>query len=337
MTGRARFLRRHFPWLALCASAAAVADPLAYAVGEQSRIPLPASLDGVDARYLLELDWTYRGGRSTLEVLPVEDASGLEGPDSGAGVPVEAIHALVSEALRRTGRFDIAAAQESGAAGNPPRVADGVLQITVATYRAEAAVRVTNPRAGGARRPQAPRGHVALRVRLADAAGALLLAERFEAVIEQPRAAFAGQPAVEGLPAGVWRTPLGQALLAAVGRSTYRIVKAVGPLPPAGLVVKAEANRVWINLGAGSVSVGDELMVTGEGETLIDPQTGLSLGGAATELARLRIVEVEARFSVAETLAVTGTFARGDRVTPTRPAAQFEFAPSWSAPAAGEF
>lgn len=336
MTGCLRSLRSPLVWLGLWASAGAAADYLAYAVGEQSRIPLPESLEGVDARYLLELDWTYRGGRSTIEVLPVEDATGLAGADSGAGVPVDAIRTVVAEALRRTGRFDV----DSGGttAGEEPRdVTDHVLQIAVAAYGAEAAARVTNPRAGGARQPQTGQGRVGLRFRLVDAAGTLLLAERFEAVIEQPRAAFVGHPAIEGLPADSWRAPVGQALLAAVASGTYRMVRTLGPLPVSGQVVKAEENRVWLNLGAGNVAVGDRLVVAAEGEMLVDPETGLSLGGAATELARLRVVEVEPRFSVAETLSATGAPARGDRVTPTARPMEFEFAPRWTAPAPGEF
>jgi len=323
--------------LSLCASAAMAADYLAYAVGEQSRQPLPESLDDVNSLHLLELDWNYRGGRSTIKVQPVENASGVSDAEAEGGVPVEAIQAVVAEALRRTGRFEVGgdgAVADSGSTG----ATDYVLRVTVASYQAQAAApRVTNPRAGGTRRAPAAKGEVALRLRLLDAADALLLANRFEAVIEQPRPAFAGHRAVEGLPTGVWRTPIGQALLAAVNRGTYEIVKAVGPLSPSGRVVKAEENQVWINLGAGTVSVGDELTVTTEGEALVDPETGLSLGGPATEIATLRVLETEARFSVAETLVATDTPSRGDTVVPASLPSQFVFAPLWEVSAAGSF
>ena len=327
---KARLLRTALWSLGLCVSVPATADYLAYAVGEESRQPLPESLGDVDARYLLELDWNYRGGRSTLDVRPVENASGVVDARFGEGVPVEAIHEVISEALHLTGRFDMDGGEGIDAA-------DYVLQVTVATYRAEAPPRVTNPRAGGVRRAQAAKGQVALRMRLVDAADALLLADRFEAVVEQPRPAFAGHGTVEELPADVWRTPIGQALLAAVNQGTFEIVKAAGPLSPSGRVVKAEESRVWVNLGAGILSVGDELTVTAEGEALVDPETGLSLGGPATEVARLTVIQAEARFSIAETLSATETPSRGDTVVPASLPSEFEFSPRWEAPAEGEF
>ena len=314
--------------LGLWATAAA-ADYLVHAVGEQARLPLPESLDGVAPQYLLELDWSYRGGRSTIEVRPVEDATG-----SAGGAPVAAIRTVVAEALRRTGRFDVS---DGESAGEGSTVDGHVLQVTVATYRAEAPARVVNPRSGAARRPQAATGNVALRMRLADAAGTVLVADRFDAVVERPRSGFAGHSALQGLPPDVWRTPVGQALLAAVNRGTFRIVNAVGPLSPSGRVVKAEEGRVWVNLGSASVAVGDALVVAAEGDVLVDPETGLSLGGSTVELARLNVVEVQARFSVAETVSATGTPSRGDSVTLAEPPARFEFAPLWDAPGEGEF
>ncbi|MDD9963907.1 MAG: hypothetical protein OXU70_17665 [Gammaproteobacteria bacterium] len=316
--------------LGLCLSASVAADYLAHAVGEQSRQPLPESLADIDARYLLELDWSYRGGRSTIDVRPVEVAGGVDDASSGEGVPAQAIHGVISEALRRTGRFDVDVDEGADAA-------DYVLQVTVAAYQAEAAVRITNPRAGGARRAQAAKGRVALRMRLVNAADALLLADRFEALVEQPRAEFASHGAVEGLPADVWRTPIGQAMLAAVNQGTFEVVKAAGPLAPTGRVVKAEDSRVWVNLGAGILSVGDELIVTAEGEALVDPETGLNLGGPAIEVAKLLVTQAEARFSIAEMLSATGTPSRGDTVVPASPPSGFEFAPRWEAPADGEF
>ena len=316
--------------LGLCASASVTADYLAYALGEQSRQPLPESLGNVDARYLLELDWNYQGGRSTIDVRPVENASGVGNANSGEGVPIGAIQGVVLDALRRTGRFDVDG--DEGADG-----ADYVLRVTVATYQAEAPARVTNPRAGAARRTQPAEGRVALRMRLVDATDAMLLADRFEAVVEQPRPAFAGRGAVEGLPADVWRTPIGQAMLAAVNQGMFEVVKAAGPLSLSGRVVKAEESRVWVNLGAGTLSVGDDLMVTAEGEALVDPETGLNLGGPTTEIARLTVIQAEARFSIAEILSATGTPSRGDTVVPTSPPSGFEFVPRWEAPAIGEF
>ena len=55
---------------------AAHGDYLAYAVGEQSKLPLPESIDHIEARYLVNLEWgDYGGGRSRVAVLPVDNTS----------------------------------------------------------------------------------------------------------------------------------------------------------------------------------------------------------------------------------------------------------------------
>ena len=60
----------------LLAIAPAQADYLPYAVGEQSRLPLPESIDAIEAKYLLNLEWgAYEGGRSRVAVLPVDNNS----------------------------------------------------------------------------------------------------------------------------------------------------------------------------------------------------------------------------------------------------------------------
>lgn len=100
-------------------SMTAAADYLAYAVGEEARVPLPESIDGIDARYLLNLEWgDYDGARSRLGVLPVDNTSGSRSfTMAGAGgsygwsmddadqVPVNGIEAIVTDVLNRTGRF----------------------------------------------------------------------------------------------------------------------------------------------------------------------------------------------------------------------------------------
>ena len=49
----------------LLACIPAVADYLAYAVGEKARLPLPETIDAIDAKYLINLEWgAYAGGRS---------------------------------------------------------------------------------------------------------------------------------------------------------------------------------------------------------------------------------------------------------------------------------
>ena len=182
------------------------ADYLAYAVGEESKLPLPESLDLIDARYLIDLEWHYRGGQSAVQVLPVDNVSGVASvgatePASESGewterelarVPVDGIRALVSDVSQRTGRFVLVDPDPSSAArgqdlparsgaSRPPaegRTADFRLQVTVAAYQASAKKPASNPRSLEPRRPAASHGFVAMNFRLVDAAtGRVVLAK----------------------------------------------------------------------------------------------------------------------------------------------------------------
>ena len=97
------------------------ADYLAYAVGERARLPLPESIDSIDVKYLLNLEWgAYAGGRSRVAVLPVDNKSAAStlqmvttdgesavviGTDNVGMVPVNGIEAIVADVMNRTGRF----------------------------------------------------------------------------------------------------------------------------------------------------------------------------------------------------------------------------------------
>ena len=65
------------------------------------------------------------------------------------------------------------------------------------------------------------------------------------------------------------------------------------------------------------------------GEELIDPETGLSLGGVETKVGSARVVQVQDRFSIAETVSLKGEVSRGDKVVSTAPPPEIEFAPTW--------
>ena len=106
---------------ALLAIAPAQADYLAYAVGQQSRLPLPEQIDAIEAKYLLNLEWgAYEGGRSRVAVLPVDNNSAApsmqmmstDGQSTVAFstenvgmVPVNGIEAIVTDVMNRSGRF----------------------------------------------------------------------------------------------------------------------------------------------------------------------------------------------------------------------------------------
>ena len=110
--------------IALCAGlwlcGAAHGDYLAYAVGEKSKLPLPESIDAIEARYLVNVKWgEYVGGLSRVAVLPVDNNSSASSlqvvardgesttweTEHAEMVPVNGIEAIVTDVMNRTGRF----------------------------------------------------------------------------------------------------------------------------------------------------------------------------------------------------------------------------------------
>ena len=306
----------------IAAGSAARADYLAYAVVDGTRTPLPESIAAVDAGYLADLEWNYRGGRSALEVAPVEDVRGNGGED----VSLDGIRAAITEAIRRTGRFG------AGDAAN-----GHVLHVGLAEYAVQVAEAVINPRAVRSRARSTQRGRFTINLRLVDATGRAVFTGRFEAAVAEPRPGVAGFGDVEGLPGDIWTQSIGQAMLAAANRGAFELVKAVGPLPLSGRIVRAEGDRVWINLGKGSVAVGDSLEVTSVGESLVDPETGVDLGALEETVGTVRVSQVQDRFSIAEPLSLMTPPSRGDAVRAVSPQPDFKFATDWQPAGAGLF
>ena len=96
------------------------ADYLAYSVGEASRLPLPESIDAIEARYLVNLQWgDFDGARTRVAVLEVDNTSsatsfqavGADGESvtwetqHANMVPVNGIEAIVTDVMNRSGRF----------------------------------------------------------------------------------------------------------------------------------------------------------------------------------------------------------------------------------------
>ena len=96
--------------------------------------------------------------------------------------------------------------------------------------------------------------------------------------------------------------------------------------------VKADAAQIYTNLGEDAVAVGDRLQVLRKGEELIDPETGISLGGSSTALGEIEVSQVQEKFSIAKPVSLSGTPERGDKVKGTKAAAPLEFAASWKKP-----
>ena len=79
-----------------------------------------------------------------------------------------------------------------------------------------------------------------------------------------------------------------------------------------GKVVKVEAGRAWINLGANAgLKVGDKFAFFNVGEALIDPDTGVKLGADEKQTGTGAVVEVQAQYAI---ISLTGAAKAKDTV-----------------------
>ena len=283
---------------------------------------------------------------------------------STAGVPVNGIEAIVIDALAQTGRFrlvertelgsvldeqDLAAsgrvAAPSGAATGNVLGAEYLVQVVVTDYEADTSG--TSGAVGGVLRKVpliggikagSSKGRVGMNVRLIDAeTSEITFSRQIESIITETNLGFAGagwssDAVLGGFLSGYAKTPIGQAVIAGINEGVFELIKEVGAQPPEGSIVKADASQIYINLGQDAVNVGDRLRVMRKGEELIDPETGISLGGSTTSLGEIQINQVQEKFSIAAPLALTGQPERGDKVIGTAVVAALEFAPSWKKP-----
>ena len=112
----------------------------------------------------------------------------------------------------------------------------------------------------------------------------------------------------------------------------FELVKQIGAKPADGSIVKADSTQIYTNLGQDSVAVGDRLKVLKKGEELIDPNTGISLGGSTTEIGEIEVKQVQEKSSIASPVSLNGTPDRGDKVVGTKIAAPLEIANKWKKP-----
>lgn len=365
-------------FLALAGAQYAVADYVAYSVGEKSKSPLPERIDKVDTKYLLNLEWgDYAGRQARLGVLEVDNNSSANSytvstmmgdvnySDSSAGVPVNGIEAIVIDSLSQTGRFrlvertelsDVLAEQDlasSGRVAKPSGAKTGnvlgaeyLVQLVVTDY--ESNTSGTDKGIGGLFTKKVPllggvkagssTGRVGLNVRLIDAeTSEITFTKQIEAVIKETNLSFGGAGLIGDVGLGGFmsqysKTPVGQAVIAGINQAVFELIKQVGAKPAEGSIVKADAAQIYTNLGTDSVAVGDRLQVLQKGEELIDPETGISLGGSTTSLGEIEVSQVQEKFSIARPVSLSTTPARGDKVMSTKAAAPLEFAKSWKKP-----
>jgi curli biogenesis system outer membrane secretion channel CsgG len=226
----------------LLASQTGWTDYLAYSVTDKSKKPLPENIDGVDAKYLINIEWgAFAGGKSRVAILEVDNTSTADSFVVVAGfsaasygnsqVPVNGIEAIVTDAMSQTGRFrlverqvltDVLGEQDLAASGrvaSPSGATTGVVlgaeylvQVVVTDY--ENKVQSTSKGLGGLLKSaglpsvggvnlESGEGRVGLNFRIIDAnTSEVMFTKQIESVIKEAGVSIAGGTAIDDLGLG---------------------------------------------------------------------------------------------------------------------------------------
>jgi len=303
---------------------------------------------------------------STANSFSVTTSAGnVDYSSATSGVPVNGIEAIVIDSLSQTGRFrlvertelgsvlgeqDLAAsgrvAKPSGAATGNILGAEYLVQVVITDYESDTSGKKGG--VGGLLKSKVPllggigggksTGRIGLNVRLIDAeTSEIMFTKQIESVISETNLSFGGvgfggDVILGGFMSSYSKTPIGQAVIAGINEGVFELIKQVGARPAEGSIVKAGPSQIYTNLGSDSVAVGDVLRIMKMGEELIDPETGISLGGSMTALGEIQVTQVQEKFSIAKPTSISGTPERGDKVMATTVAAPLEFAGNWKKP-----
>lgn len=111
------------------------------------------------------------------------------------------------------------------------------------------------------------------------------------------------------------KTPLGKATQIAIDRAVVYIADRLSQIPWQGRVVTVKEGVVYINAGSqAGITSGMKFAVYRQGESLIDPETGIELGAEKEKIGEISVIEAESRFSKAKILNSTKEIRRGDLV-----------------------
>lgn len=107
------------------------------------------------------------------------------------------------------------------------------------------------------------------------------------------------------------KTPMGDAVIDALAQAVAMITMRLEQVPWQGRIVKAEGASIYINAGSNfGVKPGDRFACFHPGQAMIDPETGLNLGGKDTKYGAIEVVDVQEKFSIAKPLGGTGFAAK---------------------------
>lgn len=274
-------------------------------------------------------------------------------------VPVQGIEAMLMDAMHRSGRFRVMERkvldealkeQDLGASGRVAKPsAAKVGKVIGVQYLVQGVVTHYAPDYEGTKgglggavsgllggiKLSSKKSMVGMNFRLIDATtGEVTFTKQVQTVMSESgfglgALGWGGSGALGGFMDSYSKTPIGQAVIASVHKGIYELVKQIGTQRAQGSVIKVSGSNVFVNLGEGAVSKGEQLKAISKGEELVDPDTGVSLGSMEQEVGTLEVVQVKPKFSIARVLSMSGDLKRGDKIVSTRAAGQLEFASGW--------
>ena len=103
--------------------------------------------------------------------------------------------------------------------------------------------------------------------------------------------------------AGFSATPLGKATQIAIDQAVAFIASQMAAIPWRGKIIKVDGDQLYINAGSeGGIFEGALFMVFRPGNSVIDPDTGLDLGGEESFIGRLEIIKVHPKYALGKSL-----------------------------------
>lgn len=287
--------------------------------------------------------------------------------DMGQGVPVQGIEAIITNVMHQTNRFRLVERkvldkalkeQDLGATGRMAKPSAAKIGKVLGAQHLFQAV-ITNYESGvekkggglggllggqagallGALAVKSSKAVLGMNFRLIDAeTSEIVYTDQVEVAIEDSGLTFGGFGAtgsggLGGFMSSYAKTPIGQAVITAANRGVYGLVKQAGNAPATGSVIKISKGRAYLNLGQDSVNNGEMLDMVRMGEQLIDPETGISLGGDEERIGSVKVVSVKEKYSIAKPVGLKASaIKRGDKVVSTKQPAPLQYAASWSGP-----
>lgn len=280
--------------------------------------------------------------------------------DAGTGgVPVQGIEAIITDIMHNTGRFrlverqvldDAIREQDLGASGRVAQPsaakignilgAQYLFQAVVTNYEDSVEKKGGGLLGGvggsagailGGIGMKSSKGVIGMNFRLIDSETTeVIYTDQVEIAIKESGLTFGGIGLTGGAGLGGFmsnyaKTPIGQAVISACNKGVYGLIKQIGTSATTGSVIQVRDDKIYLNLGSDDVSVGETMRIVSVGEELIDPETGISLGGEEETIGMLEVTKTTEKYSLATSDMDLSRISRGDKVVSTLPPEPLQF------------